>query len=83
MRLIFTFILMLCSGMVDAQNIIKKCKTCGKPISQCQYKGTHVASSSVSPSPQKKRNHVKKRHKLLRLIKCHRFQIKKFPRRVK
>ena len=60
MRLIFTFILMLCSGMVDAQNIIKKCKTCGKPISQCQYKGTHVASSSVSPSPQKKRNHVKK-----------------------
>lgn len=60
MRLIFTFILMLCSGMVDAQNIIKKCKTCGKPISQCQYKGTHVASSSVSPSPQKKKKSCKK-----------------------
>lgn len=27
----------------SAQNITKKCKTCGKPIVQCQYKGKHPA----------------------------------------
>ena len=27
----------------NAQNITKKCKTCGKPLVQCQYKGKHPA----------------------------------------
>lgn len=26
---------------LSAQRIAKKCKTCGKPISECQYKGNH------------------------------------------
>ena len=26
---------------ISAQNIEKKCKSCGKLISQCQYKGRH------------------------------------------
>ena len=26
---------------MSAQSIAKKCKTCGKPISECQYKGNH------------------------------------------
>ena len=29
------------SLIISAQNIEKKCKTCKKPISQCQYKGRH------------------------------------------
>ena len=32
------------SLIISAQNIEKKCKSCRKPISQCQYKGRHPVS---------------------------------------
>lgn len=46
------------SIFTDAQNISKRCKTCGKPISQCKYKGNHrpsidQGSNSLSTKPKK------------------------------
>jgi len=34
---------------VAAQNIVKKCKECGKPIASCQYKGKHPTKPVSSP----------------------------------
>ena len=47
---------MLWSSVAIAQNVIKKCKTCGKPIAQCRYKGRHVAPSAATPLPHQKKN---------------------------
>ena len=41
MKKIIALSMLALSLIVAAQNIVKKCKTCGKPISQCQYKGNH------------------------------------------
>ena len=34
---------------IAAQNIVKKCKECGKPIASCQYKGKHPSKTVPSP----------------------------------
>ena len=34
-------VMLALSLIISAQNVEKKCKSCGKPISQCQYKGRH------------------------------------------
>lgn len=41
-KVILLWCLLLAMG-TNAQNITKKCKTCGKPLVQCQYKGKHPA----------------------------------------
>lgn len=38
---------MCIATLMDAQTVVsKKCSTCGKPLSQCQYKGRHPNSAS-------------------------------------
>lgn len=49
---------MLWSSVAIAQNVIKKCKTCGKPITQCRYKGRHVATSAATPLPHQKKINI-------------------------
>lgn len=46
MKLIyFLFIVLMGVAILSAQTVIpKKCNTCGKPLSQCQYKGKHHIS---------------------------------------
>lgn len=45
---ILLIILVFCASILFAQTIApKKCNTCGKPLSQCQYKGKHPNSTSV------------------------------------
>lgn len=41
MKKIVLLYVLLISVAISAQIVTKKCKTCGKPISQCQYKGNH------------------------------------------
>lgn len=43
------FILLLCvCCSIDAQNVSKKCKTCGKNIAQCQFKGQHPTKTNTN-----------------------------------
>lgn len=42
MKTVLVFFLLAVSLTVSAQNIEKKCKSCGKLISQCQFKGRHT-----------------------------------------
>lgn len=45
------FILLLCvCCSIDAQNVSKKCKTCGKNIAQCQFKGQHPTKTNTNSS---------------------------------
>lgn len=44
--LLFCAYLLLFGSSIVAQNISKKCKTCGKPIVQCQYKGNHPQANN-------------------------------------
>lgn len=52
-KLIFIICLTLltCNSLYCQQVESKKCKTCGKPLKECQYKGKHPAPDK--PSPQK------------------------------
>jgi len=47
MKKIVMLSILALSLIISSQNIVKKCKTCGKPISNCTYKGEHPNSSSV------------------------------------
>lgn len=59
----FILLIVLCVySTVNAQNIRKKCKSCGKPIAQCQYKGAHptkTPSKSQANSASKNRKNNK------------------------
>lgn len=51
MTKILTIILLFCTSILVAQTIApKKCNTCGKPLSQCQYKGRHPKQTSKTNS---------------------------------
>ena len=41
MKKIVILSMLAISLIISAQIIEKKCKSCGEPISQCQYKGRH------------------------------------------
>lgn len=55
MKKITLFCLLLCIGasMANGQSgvTVQKCKTCGKPMKECQYKGKHPARTNT-PSKQ-------------------------------
>ena len=55
MKRIITIIILALSLIISAQNIEKKCKTCGKPIANCIYKGRHpkndTGTLSITSSP--------------------------------
>ncbi len=56
--LLLTFFLFTVN--LNAQNVVKRCKTCGSPLSECPYKGAHpkqeasVTRTETSSSPQKR-----------------------------
>lgn len=51
MRYIYLIIACLISVSLFPQNIEKKCKTCGKSISKCQFKGNHRNNEPTSRKP--------------------------------
>lgn len=44
--ILITFLLLLSTILVGQQISTKKCKDCGKPLSQCQYNGKHTQQTS-------------------------------------
>ena len=52
----FIYLLLLVCLTVNAQDIKKKCKTCGEPIAQCKYKGNHPSNTNniTTTNPQNK-----------------------------
>lgn len=52
--LFYIFVLFLFTNLYGQSLSIKKCKTCGKPLSQCEYKGKHPQNEN-NASPQ---NHI-------------------------
>ncbi|MBQ7683766.1 MAG: formylglycine-generating enzyme family protein [Bacteroidaceae bacterium] len=43
-RSVFTFMLLLLCVAAQPQVVIKRCKTCKKPVAQCRYNGRHAPS---------------------------------------
>lgn len=60
MKLIVYLIIICAYCSVNAQNVSKKCKTCGKVLSSCSFRGQHPVSTSNRPSNKVRQNNSHK-----------------------